>query len=64
MRLKDIYYNPKQPNSFSSSERLFLEARKYRPNIKRKTVEDFLARQKTYTSHKPLKKSFLNIGKL
>lgn len=58
MRLKDIYYNPKQPNSFSSSERLFLEARKYRPNIKRKTVEDFLARQKTYTSHKPLKKKF------
>ena len=56
MRLKDLYYNPKQPNSFSSPERLFLEARKYRPNIKRKTVHDFLNRQKTYTAHKKLKK--------
>ena len=56
MRLKDLYYNPKQPNSFSSPERLFLEARKYRPNIKRKTVNAFLNRQKTYTTHKRVTK--------
>ena len=56
--LNKIYYNPSNPASFSSAEKVLIEARKTLPTIKRKDVENWLSKQLVATLHKPVRKNF------
>lgn len=56
--LEKIFYDPANPGSFSSVQKLFNEAKKEAPKIKLKHVKEFLQRQKTYTLHFPRKNLF------
>ncbi|MCG8432149.1 MAG: transposase family protein, partial [Candidatus Omnitrophica bacterium] len=55
--LKEIYYDPKHPASFSGPKKLFQEAKK-RTDITLKQVGDWLASQENYTLHKELRRKF------
>lgn len=50
--LKNIYENVRHPASFSSPRKLFLAAKQVQPNITKKTVDNWLLRNKTYTLHR------------
>ena len=52
MILKSLYYDPKSPASFSSAERLFREARKIVPDLRRDQVQTYLNSQRTYTLYR------------
>ncbi len=56
--LKDIYFNPKNPASFSSVERLYLAAHSKDPTITREVVTQWLHGQDTYTLNKPARRTF------
>ena len=56
--LSSIYYDPKNPASFSSIKNLFNEAKKKRPGLKENQVKDWLSKQITYTLHKTIKRNF------
>ena len=56
--LSSIYYDPKNPGSFSSANRLYEEAKNVDKSISLKTVKDWLSGEFTYTLHKPLRKHF------
>ena len=53
MPLGKVYYDPKHAAGFGSAEKL-VKARKH----KKRDVEKWLAGQKTYTLHKPVRKRF------
>ena len=53
--LKEIYYNVKNPNSYSGAYKLYKAAKQQKKNITLKQVKDFLAAQDTYTLHKQFK---------
>ena len=55
--LDRLYTDPSSPGGYSSLERLYKEARKVHPNIKRKDIEEFLAANRTFTlfKHRRLK---------
>lgn len=57
--LNDLYYSPENPASFSSIDRLFDEAQKLVPDIKRSEVEEWTKSQLTYTLHKSVRKNFI-----
>lgn len=52
LKLKRLYYDPRSPASFSSAERLFKEAKKIIPEIRRKQVQQYLNSQRTYTLYR------------
>ncbi len=56
--LKDIYFNPKNPASFSSIERLYKAAHAVLPNIKRHHVKAWLHKQDTYNLNRPAHRTF------
>ena len=57
--LSGIYFNSKNPASFSSPKRLYDAAKAVNNNITYKDVETFLQSTETYTSHKNLRHKFL-----
>lgn len=54
--LETIYFNPK--SGLASARKLYTDARKIDKNIKMKHVKEWLAKQTTYTLHKPARKKF------
>jgi len=56
--LKVIYFNPKRPGSYGGVLNLWKEARKSKPKLKLSAVEAWLAKQDTYTLHKPIRYNF------
>jgi hypothetical protein len=56
--LKSIYYDPKNPNSFSTAEKLYKAAKEELPKIALKDVKKWLSGEFTYTLHKPIRKVF------
>jgi len=56
--LASIFYNPKDPGSFSSAEALFNRAKEEGIKTNRAQVEEFLADQDAYTLHRKLRKKF------
>ena len=51
--LTQIYYNPSSPASFSGVDKIFRYAKNNSDlQITRKDIQDFLAKQETYTEHK------------
>ena len=57
--LRQLYYDQKNPASFSSAIRLYKAAKEIEPKISHKIVKDWLSGEFTYTLHKPLRKKFL-----
>ena len=56
--LKNIYYNIKEPSSFSGINKLFTEAKKKLPKLRIEDVKNWLSGQSTYTLYKPIKRKF------
>jgi len=56
--LSKIYYDPSNPGSFSSAEKLFEEAKLKNGTLTLKEVKDWLSGELTYTLHKPVRKTF------
>lgn len=56
--LSELYYSPKNPASFSSSEKLYNAAQKFNPKITLQQVKNWLSSQYTYTLHKNVKRKF------
>lgn len=54
--LSEIYSNPK--TGYSGFETLYKKAKSVKPEITRKTVKTWLAKQATYTLHKPARKNY------
>src|SRR5258708_37137271 len=57
--LHKIYYDTKNPASFSSVNKLYDEVIKKFPSTTLKDVGEWLSTQITYTLHKPSRKNFL-----
>ena len=58
--LRQLYYDEKSPALYASAQTLYYHARIHDPNIKYKTVTDFLQAQEVYGIHKQTKiKKFL-----
>lgn len=55
--LQKLYYTAGKESAFSSPHRLYIAAKKEKKNVTFKQVKDFLAQQKVYTLHKPIRKS-------
>lgn len=56
--LRQIYYNPRHPASYSSSSQLLAEARKTVPFVTRREVDDYLQTQFPYTLHRRVVRRF------
>jgi hypothetical protein len=56
--LQTIYTNPSNPASFSSPQKLYLQARKQYPKLKLSVVKRWLESQNTYTLHKQVRTKF------
>ena len=56
--LQQIYYNTSSAASFSSVDKIFNEAKKKIPDIKRSDVKSWLEKQLVYTLHKSVRKRF------
>ena len=56
--LKKLYYTTKGAASFSGVHKLFQEARKTFPKLKREQVVDWLRTQDAYNLHRPVRKHF------
>jgi hypothetical protein len=56
--LSKLYYDTSSPVCYAGVVALTREAKKLDSSITRKNVEKFLARQRTYSLHKPIKKRF------
>ncbi|RWS23610.1 hypothetical protein B4U80_09271 [Leptotrombidium deliense] len=56
--LQNIYYDPKNPASFSTVDKLYTAAKSKSSDIKRKDVRQWLSDQLTYTLHKPRRHNF------
>jgi len=57
-KLKKLYYDPDSPVCYSGVSALYREAKKRFPEIKLADIENFLAKQNTYTLHKPIQHHF------
>ena len=57
-KLKNIYYDLRNPGSFGGKEKLYIEGKKFYPNLKRKDVNEWLSEQIVYTLHKQARKNF------
>ena len=56
--LSQIYYNVKNPASFSTANKLFSAAKLKSPTIRLQDVQKWLRSQITYTLHKPVRRRF------
>ena len=56
--LKQLYYGPGKPSSYSSANRLFQAAKKEVPDITLRKVKEWLSKQVAYTRHKKVKLRF------
>lgn len=56
--LRDIYYNIRNPASFSSIDRVFEEAKKHNLTVRRKDVKDYLQSQFPFTLHHRVVRKF------
>ena len=56
--LTDLYRDPRKPGSLGGIERLYKEARKLLPTIKRSQVIEYLQSQEAYPRHKPARHKF------
>lgn len=56
--LKKLYFDPGSPACYGGVTALYREAKKRFPKINIKTIEKFLAKQNTYTLHKPVRRKF------
>ena len=56
--LNKIYYDLSSPSAFSGLSAVYKQAKKQRPNLKRKDVEEYMLSQDTYTLHKPARHYF------
>jgi len=54
--LSSIYYDVKNPSSFSSAKKLFSAANLINKNITKELTENWLSKQKTYNSSNRQKK--------
>ena len=54
--LHDLYYDTKNPNSFSSTQKLYQAVKHHKISLKE--VQDWLSKQITYTLHKPRRVRF------
>ena len=59
--LEKIYYDPENPSSFGSVQKLLREAKKQVRGISRRQVENWLSGQDTYTLHRSIKRKFQRI---
>jgi hypothetical protein len=57
-KLEKLYRDPKKVSSLGGIERLFKEAKKVIPGVKREDVVNFLQTQYAYTRHKSIRKKF------
>ena len=55
-RLKNLYYDPKNPGSFGGVQAVYRAAKASNNAIRRKDVVKWLQSQNTFTLHKPLKR--------
>lgn len=60
--LEDLYLSASKPSSLGGISRLWKEARKKIPGIKKEEVKEFLQTQYAYTRHKPARKKFKKRG--
>lgn len=56
--LTKLYYNISEGESLGSAEKLFRNAKKIKPKITRRQVQEWLSTQDVYTLHKPARKRF------
>ena len=56
--LENLYLSPSKPSSLGGIDRLFREAKKQIPGLRRNQVKEFLQTQFAYTQHKPARKKF------
>ena len=56
--LKNIYYNLKSPQAYTSRVRVYRAAKKIRPAIRRRDVDSWFRKQPTATLHKPVRYRF------
>jgi hypothetical protein len=54
--LSDVFYNLSSPAAYSAVDKVYKEARKRNSSITRKDVKDFLAKQRTYTLYRDVKR--------
>lgn len=58
--LRELYFNPKSPASYSSISKLWKEVKSEAAPIKYKEVKEFMENIPTYQLHKPAMKKFLS----
>ena len=56
--LETLYLSPSKPSSLGGIDRLFREAKKQIPGLRRNQVNEFLQTQFAYTQHKPERTKF------
>jgi Integrase core domain/Chromo (CHRromatin Organisation MOdifier) domain len=56
--LRSIYYDPHNKASFSSTQKLYAEAKKRDPSITLQAVKEWLQSQLNYTLHKPVRRTW------
>jgi hypothetical protein len=56
--LKKVYYDTNSPACFAGAQSVYRESKKLNKNITRKHVDDFLAKQETYTRHRQARRRF------
>ena len=56
--LKSIYYDASSPGSYGGVEKLYIEAKKLIPNLRRIQVLEWLQGQIVYTLHKQSRRKF------
>ena len=56
--LETLYLSPSRPSSLGGINRLWREAKKLIPGLKREAVRSYLQTQYAYTQHKPAIKKF------
>jgi hypothetical protein len=56
--LSSIYYNTKNNASFGSVYKLYIEAKKFKSDLKISEVKKWLSGELTYTLHYPARRSF------
>ena len=56
--MKEVYYNPSHPSSFSSSRKLYAAVRKRYKNITKPEIRQWLQKQETYGLTRPVRHNF------
>ena len=56
--IRDVYYNVDSPACYAGADAVFRECKKRNKRITRKQVDEFLAKQETYTLHRQARRRF------